>query len=331
VINIDSWYFVLKGEIIAMKKSFLFILISLLAVNLSCGKKARAPQAPSAGEYIPNSPPREPKNISFAVIPGGIFLMGDVENFGGARGEDEKPVHSVMITGFRISVTEITNAQYVQYLNEALETGDIAVVGSSVKGSKGPYRGGEYLFLAGSIEHLYPGNRCWIAFENEKFSVTSGKEKWPVVYVTWYGARAYARHYMCDLPTEAEWEYACRSGERQYMFGTSDGAISHARANYSPDGEPAGQPVSVGSYPPTPFHLSDISGNVWEWTLDRYGPYSGRSVNDPTGARSGIFRVLRGGSWNLFAYHCRAADRNIDVAPGKADYLGFRVVRRIAP
>ncbi len=310
-----------------MRKTALYILSLSIILSCSCGRSAVKPGAPSdhsLGE--PNSPPREPTNIDFAIIPGGIFSMGDVEKAGGPRGLDEIPVHSVMITGFEMSVNQITNSQYAQYLNEALETGDISADEDRVRGQKGPYRGAEYIYLAGTMEDLYPGNRCWIVYRDNAFSVADGKERFPVVYVTWYGARAFARHYGLDLPTEAEWEYASRGGV-QYMYGTDDGTISHAKANYSRDNEPAGQPVNVRSYPPNPFGLHEMSGNVWEWCLSRYGPYSSQSVMDPLGPSHGVFRVTRGGSWNLFAYHCRAADRNFDIPAGKADYLGFRVVR----
>ena len=111
------------------------------------------------------------------------------------------------------------------------------------------------------------------------FFAVSGKEIWPVVYVTWYGAKAFALYYGMDLPTEAEWECACRGG-KQYPYGTDDGTINDSKANYN---ENIGHPVAVGSYPSNPYGLYDMSGNVGEWCHDSPGSYSSESVTNPCG------------------------------------------------
>ncbi len=310
-----------------MEKPALLLLSIFIAIGVSCSRDVvylPVPDQTTADIDEPPTPPQDASHIRLVSIPGGSFLMGDVENLGGARGGDEKPVHTVRISGFEMGATEITNDLYVKYLNRALETGDITIAEGKVKGRKGPYRGLEYIDLNGSIADQYPGNRCWITYSDSVFQSDPKRGGWPVVYVTWFGALAFARYYALDLPTEAEWEYACRGG-RQYPFGTDDGLISTSKANFNSTN---GTPVEAGNYSPNPFGLYDMSGNVWEWCLDRYGPYPQAAQTDPTGSESGIFRLLRGGSWNLFTYHCRAADRNIDIPFGKADYLGFRVVRR---
>ncbi len=156
----------------------------------------------------------------------------------------------------------------------------------------------------------------------------SGHENWPVVYVTWYGAKAFALYYGLDLPTESEWEYTCRGG-RQYKYGTDDGTMIRTKANYHQNGP--GYPVAVGNYPANPYGLYDMSGNVWEWCHDWYGTYPSGSVNDPTGAQTGVLRVSRGGGWFDYVYYCRSAYRYYNTPDIRLSNVGFRVVRRISP
>jgi formylglycine-generating enzyme required for sulfatase activity len=261
--------------------------------------------------------------ITFVSIPGGTFQMGDTENAGYS---DEKPVHTVTVSGFEMSVYEITNAQYAKYLNEALAAGDVTVKSESVKGAKGTWSGNEYLYLSYSSGS---SNNCWIRYGNNVFSVETGKENWPVVYVTWYGENSFAEWYGLDLPREAEWEYACRGG-KQYKYGTDDGTISSSKANYN---SYIGHPVDVGSYPKNPFGLYDMSGNVWELCSDWHGSYTSGSQTDPTGAIGGFSHVLRGGSWYDIGGvdYCRAASRYGNCQCGRSGGVGFRVVRRVSP
>jgi formylglycine-generating enzyme required for sulfatase activity len=262
--------------------------------------------------------------IIFASLPSGTFQMGDVEDGGYLN---EKPVHTVTLSGFEMSVYEITNAQYAQFLNEALTTGDITVIGSIVKGVNGIYRDAEYIYLGG-INSSYPDTRCWITYNYSSFHTVIGHENWPVVWVTWYGAKAFALYYGLDVPTEAEWEYACRGG-KQYTFGTDDGTLNTNKANYWNTG--IRHPAAAGSYPPNPFGLYDLSGNVSEWCHDWLGTYPGGSVNNPCGLQTGACRTVRGGSWDYDSTFCRSANRN-NVPPYEKDSdIGFRVVRRISP
>ena len=117
-----------------------------------------------------------------------------------------------------------------------------------------------------------------------------------MVYITWYGAKAFALYYGLDLPTEAEWEYACRGGN-QYKFGTYDGTFSISKVNYVDNGFQ--HQIAVGSYPPNLYGLYDMSGNVHEWCHDRVGEYTSISQINPSGEKSDNYRqrALRGGSW----------------------------------
>ena len=120
-----------------------------------------------------------------------------------------------------------------------------------------------------------------------------------------------------SLPTEAQWEYACRAGTTTaYHFGNS---LSADQANFDRN---VSQPKEVGSYPANAWGLRDMHGNIWELCLDRYGDYPSGTVTDPTGAQQGSRRVvLRGGGWLSHAWDCRSAYRD-----GHTPSLGFSIV-----
>jgi len=258
------------------------------------------------------------RSITFVSIPEGSFQMGGSTGYG-----DERPVHAVTLGAFRISATEITNIQYAAFLNEALAAGEITATNAGVTGVTGPYSGKPYLDLSGSLD---PDNECWISFDGYEFSVVEGMERYPVVYVTWYGADAFAAHYEFRLPTEAEWEYAARGGEED-EYGTDDGTINSDNANYNKE---LGYPTEAGSYPANLFGLFDMAGNVWEWCNDWYDYkyYQESPGENPAGPDSGSSRVLRGGSWHGSKYECRSAFRYKNAPDFNRSDIGFRVVRK---
>lgn len=163
----------------------------------------------------------------------------------------------------------------------------------------------------------------------------------PVEMVTWNQARAYCAALTIQeagnipagfeyrLPTEAEWEYACRAGTTtEYFFGT-DLVCDQARFGFSEHSSSycvhsnSAQPV--GSYTPNSFGLYDMHGNVWEWCLDSWAPYPSASVTDPF-VTGGTSRVYRGGAWNGNSSYCRSALRT-SHDPAFSNYaVGFRVV-----
>ena len=121
------------------------------------------------------------------------------------------------------------------------------------------------------------------------------------------------------LPTEAQWEYACRAGTATaYSWGDSINA-SDANYNYN-----FGQTRDVGKYSANAWDFFDMHGNVWEWTADWYGSYSTASVIDPGGSASGSYRVLRGGSWDDDGSSLRSA-RRLNSPPSYRTTIGFRV------
>jgi formylglycine-generating enzyme required for sulfatase activity len=163
--------------------------------------------------------------------------------------------------------------------------------------------------------------------------------KHPVEYVYWEGAVNFCQQLSektgknYRLPSEAEWEYACRAGTTTaFHFGetiTPDLVNYHGHLPYA--GAPKGlfrqETTSVGSFPPNAFGLYDMHGNVWEWCQDRWhnnydgAPSNGNAWETRTSGNYG--RVLRGGSWGTHAFFCRAASRRYDS--GQIPHLGFRV------
>jgi len=135
------------------------------------------------------------------------------------------------------------------------------------------------------------------------------------------------------LPTEAEWEFACRAGTTT-PFNTGDN-ISTDQANYdgtrpfnnSPPGIHRQRTTAVGSFPPNAFGLYDMHGNVGEWCWDWNAAYPRGPQKSPIGAYSGLIRVFRGGHWNSPSRFLRSASRSGNTPSGREDFLGFRLAR----
>jgi formylglycine-generating enzyme required for sulfatase activity len=150
----------------------------------------------------------------------------------------------------------------------------------------------------------------------------------PVEQVSWNDAQSYIRQLNSKsgkgyrLPTEAEWEYAARSGGRNetYAGGSNADTVAWYRSNSGSQTHPVGQkqPNGLGLY--------DMSGNVWEWCFDWYGNYPSSTQRNPQGPSSGSYRVIRGGSWINFARYARAANRGRYTPGDRSNYLGFRLV-----
>jgi len=135
------------------------------------------------------------------------------------------------------------------------------------------------------------------------------------------------------LPTEAEWEYACRAGTTT-PFSTGNN-ITTSQANYNGNypynnnakGTYRATTTAVGSFSPNSWGLYDMHGNVFEWCWDWLGDYSSNAQTDPRGASSGSGRVIRGGSWDNSALYLRSAYRNSYAPSNRLYNIGFRLVR----
>jgi formylglycine-generating enzyme required for sulfatase activity len=149
--------------------------------------------------------------------------------------------------------------------------------------------------------------------------------KRPVENVSWYEGGEFCRKASeltgrkLRLPTEAEWEYACRAGTTT-AYNTGD-TLPGDQANFA-----ANESKDVGSSSPNSWGLYDMHGNVWEWCSDWYGGYPTSSVTDPQGPENGSFRVVRGGGWNNSATYCRSATRGKNIPGDRNNGDGFRLV-----
>ncbi len=177
----------------------------------------------------------------------------------------------------------------------------------------------------------------WQAVMGSNPSRFKGDGNLPVETVSWDDCQEFRRKLSqhvgreVRLPTEAEWEYACRAGTTTpFHFGDT---ISTDQANYAGnyvygtgrEGQYREKTVPVGSFPANAWGLHDMHGNVWEWCQDRYGEYPSGAQVDPAGPASGGHRVFRGGSWNNLLRNCRSAIRYSFTPDHRYDRVGFRV------
>ncbi len=236
--------------------------------------------------------------IEMVVIPSGGFEMGS-----GGGGPDEAPAHKVRISSFWMDRYEVVQEEFHKY-----ELSDP----SHFKGPRQPLEQINWTDAA-----LYCNDRSL----GEALEPCYDEETWECNF----DANGYR------LPTEAEWEYACRAGtSTEYSFGNSPGQLK-AHAWYAENASGTTHPV--GQKKPNAWGLYDMHGNVAEWCNDRYlESYYGQSpAENPRGPREGQERVLRGGAWNSSAGSCRSAyrssDPSIDDTCLASDAIGFRCVR----
>ncbi|MEJ2706495.1 MAG: formylglycine-generating enzyme family protein [Anaerolineales bacterium] len=296
-----------------------FAAILLVLVAVGCGANA---------DLADTRPPQirtDANPEAWALVPAGEFFYGQHE-------------HVVNIEyPYEMMVTDVTNAQYAVYLNEAAASGTIQVTGDKVMGY---YPGDE--FHAYNHEEAIPAGEYLhvpldspvlrIAFDGEEFEARPGYELHPMVNVTWFGAQAYCDFYGWRLPSEVEWEKAARGTDgRPFPWGNE---IERNQANFYSSHDlfekifaGLGDTTPVGFYDgsvydgyqteeaASPFGLYDMAGNVWQWTGDVYEDQH--------------YRYMRGGSKDNYEYNLRVWSRN---SAGPAFYstnLGFRCARNL--
>ena len=329
---------------------------------------------------IPTARGQEQVSNSLAMnlrfVPAGHFVQGDTarvdavfsKDHPGRNPADEDPAHPVRLTRpFYLSVTEVTVGQFRAFIEASgyrttAEKGETKAVGFK------PIMRNDRLNLK------QPFNRGEeFDWKNPGFEQT---DQHPVVCVSWQDAQAFCRWLSQEegakyrLPTEAEWEYACRAGSQTaFAWGDEYRQRIHAMANIGNvelerahadlavrrgfldvENDPVDQHVftaPVGSFPANAWGLQDMHGNVWEWCHDTYRdtfytqyrspryPLPHQTAIDPVSEEPmnqfGDWRVIRGGSWYTAPIMCRSDVRGYFDAPDAACYLGFRVVREAPP
>ncbi|MDM7916924.1 MAG: SUMF1/EgtB/PvdO family nonheme iron enzyme, partial [Candidatus Eisenbacteria bacterium] len=269
--------------------------------------------------------PNPPDPANMAYVPAGLYQVGSADPTE-AEG-DELPAHDVRFTsGFYIEKTEVTNTLYLQYLESAM-AGDSPLVRRDTIANDLIF----YPNLTEPVEEdslpvrIVDLDKSALFYdpEGDRMAVLPDAGQFPVVGVTWYGAKAYAEHFGLRLPTEHEWEVAAKGTHTEYIYawGTT---IAPEQANYLDSGYGALRPV--GSYPgdTSPFGLLDVSGNAAEWTKDWYGPYPSAPQTNPEGPIEGVLRVIRGGSYAKSAYGVRVTGREATAPDVASDQVGFR-------
>ncbi|MGN1184277.1 MAG: flavodoxin, partial [Oliverpabstia sp.] len=310
-----------------MKKiSALFLAVAILITLCSCGNKTAVPEIaystqgnPETTETVSQSGRNQIDNTipeSFVLISGGTFQMGSPEDEAW-RSEDETQ-HTVTVSDFYMSIYELTQAEYQEVIGENP---------SSFSGEDLPVE---------NISWLDAIRYCNARSEQEGLTpvyTVDGQS------VTWDRSASGYR-----LPTEAEWEYACRAGTTtpfntetsisaeecnyfgHYPYEIENNYFSQGNLDTKP-GEYRQTTVVVSSFSPNKWGLYNMHGNVGEWVWDYYGAYGTDEQTDPTGAETGTLRVYRGGGWNDFAKNMRSAYR-ATLAEDKGSFnIGIRLVR----
>lgn len=248
-------------------------------------------------QNVPGKPSAEAEKIMTAIktrlipISGSSFKMG-CEKYQ----ENEKPIHTVSLPDFKIDPYLITNYEYKIFLQENPAWQPDNVSSDLVTGR-------------------YLNN--W-----DGLNIPEGQEKHPVQYISFHAAYAFAEWLGLRLPSEAEWEYAARSGQEQNDFPHGEN-ITQDDANF---GRNKPDSSAVGSYPPNGFGLYDIAGNLFEWVNDWYGPYDNKEIQNPRGPAEGTTKVIRGGSWISRMDMLRCSFR-IDEYPEICGFIGIRLAQ----
>ncbi|MCX7024433.1 MAG: SUMF1/EgtB/PvdO family nonheme iron enzyme [Spirochaetes bacterium] len=271
----------------------------------------------------------------FVKIPGGTFTMGSPASE--PSRESDEVQRQVTMGTFWMGAYEVTVGEFRAF---AAETG---------YETQAEREGGGYVFSGAE----------WVVKEdaNWRYPYFAQTDRQPVVLVSWYDCIEYCNwrskkeglkpaytvsgtDVRCDwtangyrLPTEAEWEYACRAGTKTATsFGNGLGSSqANFHGDYPYNGAPKGPYLEktspVGSYAKNAWGLYDLHGNVWEWCWDWYGVYATGNQINPRGAAAGDERVARGGGWRYDGLYLRSANRYCGLPRGRIDDMGFRLVR----
>jgi len=270
-------------------------------------------------------------DVDMVAIPAGSYRLGSDEHYA-----EEKPARDVEITAFRIDRTPVTNGAFAEFV---AATGYVTVAERAE-----PPGSALFTMSAGPID-LHDPSQWWRFDEGASWRVPrgsgiAGRDDHPVVHVALADAEAYAA--WCDkrLPTEPEWEAAARGGlvGAPFSWGDDFAPADRLMANVWTGAFPwyfarAGEPgtTAIGSFPPNGYGLSDMIGNVWEWTVS---PFAARAECHCGPAHTAGLVALKGGSFLCAAEYCaryRPAAR-VGLTPDSTTaHVGFRCVRDLSP
>ena len=304
------------------------LVLGMAAVAAVIVVKVRTPDGtPAAPAEITNS-----IGMKLKLLKPGRFTMGSPEEEEG-RYDNQGPQHEVEITKtFYMGTYPVTMGQFAAFVTDDGYQTDAEKDGT----------GGYGLNLATAKGEQKP-EYTW-----RHHSFNQGDDH-PVVLVSWNDATAFCAWLSnkegktYELPTEAEWEYACRAGTTtRFWCGDKDASLQGnanvADASFKEkcpghdgvawaDGYAFTSPV--GSFKPNPWGLYDMGGNVWQWCADDYGPYQEGNIKDPIHKESTNGRVVRGGAWSGSPRDCWSACRWYHDLAYRDDCLGFRLVLRL--
>jgi formylglycine-generating enzyme len=248
-------------------------------------------------------------------ILGGTFTMGGTSEQGSDSFDNEKPTHMVTLGDYLLGRTPVTLAQFRKFIEATAYKTDADQGGSS------------RIWTGSTWEDKKGVNwRC-----DTKGEVRlAAEDNHPVIHVSWNDAVAYCTWLSKEtgqdfrLPTEAEWEFAARGGNKTQRFKYAGGHDLDKVGWFTDNTQNTGT-RAVATKQPNELGLYDMSGNVWEWCADWYGDYTEGSSTNPTGPASGSYRVLRGGSWNYGAQDCRVTYRDLSMPEFRSFGIGFRL------
>ena len=277
-------------------KTFLFSLVMVLTLVANPSQlNAASPESQTTSDAsMAQSYVANGVTLRMIAVAGGTFTMGATAEQGSVAQSNEKPAHQVTLSDYCIGETEVTQALW------------LAVMGDNPS---------FYTSANGYSDNL---NR-------------------PVERVSWNDCQTFITKLneltgqKFRLPTEAEWEYAARGGNKSkgcQFSGSNDISEVAWYWNDIPSrskGKEGYGTQPVGTKAPNELGIFDMTGNVWEWCHDKYGYYSSRAQKNPSGASSGPYRVYRGGCWDNDPAGCRVAYRYGGKPNEKEDFIGLRL------